>query len=197
MRQIFLLIWIVSFPSCYAQKFNYNNNIQKYIDTYVAKHEVVKAEDKKYMQFFPVNKIYKVIADFEPVHNAEWFNIPTSSGKTKLYRKYGKLTFKLSNATLILFVYQAQALLQKAEYLDYLFLPFSDQTNGHETYETGRYIDLKISEISNNKVIVDFNKAYNPYCAYVSGVYNCPVPPFENFLKIPIKAGEKKFVKTH
>ena len=79
-----------------------------------------------------------------------------------------------------------------AEYQDYLFLPFTDSTNGNETYEAGRYIDLKMTDIAGNSVIIDFNKSYNPYCAYKSG-YQCPVPPAENHLKTWVRAGEKKF----
>jgi uncharacterized protein len=77
------------------------------------------------------------------------------------------------------------------QYKNYLFLPFTDATTGIETYESGRYIDLQINDIKNNEVLIDFNKAYNPYCAYVSGVYNCPVPPKENHLIVAILAGEK------
>jgi len=79
------------------------------------------------------------------------------------------------------------------EYKNYLFLPFTDATTGVETYESGRYIDLQTGDIKNNQVVIDFNKAYNPYCAYVSGVYNCPIPPRENHLPVAILAGEKRF----
>ena len=84
-----------------------------------------------------------------------------------------------------------------AQYKDYLFLPFTDLTSGKETYASGRYLDLKTDEIKNGKVTLDFNKAYNPYCAYVSGVYNCPIPPKENTLGVEVKAGEKLFTGSH
>jgi uncharacterized protein (DUF1684 family) len=70
-------------------------------------------------------------------------------------------------------------------------------TSGEETYESGRYIDLEIKDITNENVLIDFNKAYNPYCAYVSGKYNCPIPPAENRLTVAIRAGEKAFRKPH
>ncbi len=82
-----------------------------------------------------------------------------------------------------------------AEYKDQLFLPFTDLTSGEESYAAGRYIDLIFDDILDNKVIIDFNKAYNPYCAYVSGKYNCPIPPRENSLNVAILAGEKNFGK--
>ena len=80
-------------------------------------------------------------------------------------------------------------------YKDYLFLPFTDATTGNETYDAGRYIDLKIEDTRTPEVILDFNKAYNPYCAYVSDIYNCPIPPKENRLPVAIRAGEMKFLK--
>ena len=81
------------------------------------------------------------------------------------------------------------------EYKDHLFLPFTDLTSGELTYSAGRYIDLKMSDIVENVVVIDFNKSYNPYCAYVSGKYNCPIPPKENQLPVSILAGEKNFLK--
>jgi len=77
-------------------------------------------------------------------------------------------------------------------YRDYLFLPFKDATNGDSTYGGGRYIDIRMSEINNNTLTIDFNKAYNPYCAYSDG-FNCPVPPLENHLEVALEAGERKF----
>ncbi|HMR81995.1 MAG TPA: DUF1684 domain-containing protein [Niabella sp.] len=174
----------------------YKDSMQQYINDYVSRHEVVKGDDKKQLQFFTIDETYKVKATFEYVKNAPWFALPTSSGKTKMYRQYGKLTFELNSQIQTLYVYQSQDLIQNPQYADHLFLPFTDATTGKESYETGRYIDLKIDDIKNNKVAIDFNKAYNPYCAYVSG-YSCPIPPKENRLKIAIKAGEKKYRKVH
>jgi len=176
-----------------AQSKLYKDSIQQYLNNYVAKHEVVTGEDKKLMQFFPVDKHYRVTANFERIENAKWFNINTSSGRTKSYRHYGKITFTIHQSKQTLYIYQAQSLLQNPKYWDHLFLPFMDATNGKETYETGRYLDLKLGDVKANKIIIDFNKVYNPYCAYVSDKYNCPVPPKENRLQIEIRAGEKKF----
>jgi uncharacterized protein (DUF1684 family) len=75
-------------------------------------------------------------------------------------------------------------------YVDYLFLPFSDATNGNETYSGGRYIDLRIP--TSDSVLIDFNKAYNPYCAY-NPKYSCPIVPKQNRLPIPVRAGVKAF----
>ena len=75
---------------------------------------------------------------------------------------------------------------------DYLFLPFMDDTNGEQTYAGGRYIDLRIPE--GNTLKIDFNKAYNPYCAY-NEKYSCPIVPRENYLDVAVKAGVKVFKK--
>jgi uncharacterized protein (DUF1684 family) len=82
------------------------------------------------------------------------------------------------------------------KYKNYLFVPFKDMTNGKETYGGGRYLDLETTDIQNDSVILDFNKAYNPYCAYSNG-YSCPIPPKENHLAVSIEAGEKTFGKEH
>jgi uncharacterized protein len=101
----------------------------------------------------------------------------------------------LNGKPLQLNLYQSQSLMGNEEYKDYLFLPFTDETSGHGSYDGGRYIDITLGEIHDGKVVIDFNKAYNPYCAYVSGKYNCPIPPKENNLKVKIASGEKGFLK--
>ncbi|HOZ84716.1 MAG TPA: DUF1684 domain-containing protein [Niabella sp.] len=191
-----VLIITLLFTSCIGHsQMSYLDSMQKYLSEYVTNHEVVTAADKQKMQFFPINENFRVMAKFEPILDASWMSIPTSSGKTKQYRKFGKLSFLIDGSPQVLYVYQLQSLLQNPKYQDALFLPFMDATTGDQTYETGRYIDLVQSEISNKKLVIDFNKAYNPYCAYVSGLYSCPVPPQENWLKVAITAGEKRFRK--
>ena len=86
---------------------------------------------------------------------------------------------------------------QDEKYRDYLFIPFTDLTSGNESYAGGRYFDFKSSDILDNKFELDFNKAYNPYCAYISNRYSCPIPPKENNLSVAIRAGEKEFGKKH
>ena len=197
MRSIFCLIMIFVATIAAAQSKSYNDSMRQYFSDYVAKHQVVTGEDKKLMQFYNPERKYRVVADFEPIQNAPWFNINTSSGKTRPFRQFGKISFKIDGKAQVLYLYQEQRFLQNPKYWDHLFLPFMDATNGKETYETGRYIDLTMNDINNKKVVIDFNKAYNPYCAYVSDKYSCPIPPKENHLKVAIKAGEKKYVKAH
>jgi len=114
----------------------------------------------------------------------------TSTSRQPEYIKYGELHFVLEGKECKLNLYQNLELIKKAGFEDYLFLPFSDQTCGKTSYIGGRYIDFKIPKTTT--VTLDFNKAYNPYCAYNSK-YSCPKIPLENDLEIEIKAGVKKF----
>jgi uncharacterized protein (DUF1684 family) len=195
MRTIFLSAFLAfSFP-VFAQKTSYADSIKAYVDNYVAQHEVVKGEDKKDLHFFAPSKTYRVLARFEKKENTPWFLMATSGKMKKMYRVYGVLHFTINKTPLQLNLYQSQDLLLNEQYKNFLFLPFTDATTGKESYGGGRYIDLTFDDIRNNTVLIDFNKAYNPYCAYVSGTYNCPVPPPENNMAIAIKAGEKAYGK--
>lgn len=114
----------------------------------------------------------------------------TTTERLPVYDKYGTLTFELDDKTYKLSVYQSHSLRNNKKYKNYLFLPFTDLTNGNETYGGGRYIDFTIPD--SDVVVIDFNKAYNPYCVY-SDKYSCPIPPKENHLPIKITAGIKNY----
>lgn len=145
------------------------------------------------LDFFDIDSSYIVKAEFVRTPAEPPFTMKTSTDRLPVYVKFGELYFNLKGNDFKLNVYQNQELNQDPEYFDYLFLPFTDLTNGRSTYGGGRYIDLRIPE--SNEVILDFNKAYNPYCAY-SGLYSCPIPPKENNLETEIQAGVKSF-KEH
>jgi uncharacterized protein (DUF1684 family) len=178
--------------ACFGQS-SYNDSITNYIKNYIDTHEVVKNENRRQLHFFDIDVKFRVTAKFEKTETNQWFEMPTSGKIKKTFRVYGILSFTINDSLIKMNLYQAQGLMGTDQYKNYLFLPFTDATTGIETYESGRYIDLLTSDIKNNEVIVDFNKAYNPYCAYVSGVYNCPVPPKENQLSVAIRAGEKTY----
>jgi uncharacterized protein (DUF1684 family) len=144
------------------------------------------------LEFFPIDENFKVEAILELTSKDPVFEMPTTTDRKPLYKRYGIAIFKLNGKEFKLNVYQNQELILDFEYRNYLFLPFTDKTNGQDTYKGGRYIDMEIPE--NNLLIIDFNKAYNPYCAYNSK-YSCPVVPSENNLDIEIKAGVKTFHK--
>lgn len=142
------------------------------------------------LEFFPFDPDFRVTAEFLRTPNEAPFAIPTTSQKMKMYVKYGELYFELKGKEVKLNVYQSLALSQTEAYKDYLFLPFTDPTNGNTSYSGGRYMDLSIP--GGKLVELDFNKAYNPYCAY-SGGYSCPIPPKENHLSFPVTAGVRKY----
>lgn len=156
----------------------------------------LKGNDTSYLRFYRADISYRVNAEFKATPETEIFDMPTHSGKTKKFKQYGIATFTLHNKKQSLRIYQNQGLLKDPKHADHLFIPFTDKTTYDETYGGGRYIDLSTSDIKDSMVIIDFNKCYNPYCAYADG-FNCPVPPPENRLKISIKAGEKMFGKEH
>lgn len=139
--------------------------------------------------FFPINQKYYVKAKFVKTENAPTLEFPTSSGKTKYYTEYGKAYFVIEGKPQVLTLYTSEALKSKEDYKDYLFLPFKDTTNGKQTYGGGRYLDLKTPKA--DEIIIDFNKAYQPLCAYNAYDYSCPIVPEVNQLNIPIKAGVK------
>jgi len=137
--------------------------------------------------FFPFDLKYKVTAKFRKTENSKPFELPTSSGKTKSYKKYGKATFELDGKSYTLTLYQSLDLIKQEKYKNYLFLPFRDATNEKETYGGGKYMDLAIPK--GNTIVLDFNKSYQPYCAYNAYDYNCPIVPEENKLPVEIRAG--------
>lgn len=144
----------------------------------------------KSLDFYPISAKYAVEARFVKTNKQKAFAMKTSGTRAPMYLKYGELLFSIDGKLLRLFVYQSLELIKKPGYEDYLFLPFSDTTCGKESYIGGRYIDLRIPK--SDKIILDFNTAYNPYCAYNHN-YSCPIVPMENDLDIAIKAGVKKF----
>jgi len=171
--------------------------MNNFIHDYVEKHEVVTGDDRKQLKFYPINETFRINAKFEKVKNGSWFSMETSGKNKQVFRVYGTIRFTIHDTLLTLNIYQSQRLMTVAEYKEQLFLPFTDLTTGEETYESGRYIDLTFADIIGDKLVIDFNKAYNPYCAYVSGKYNCPIPPRENNLNVAIVAGEKKYGNHH
>ncbi|MGG9971700.1 DUF1684 domain-containing protein [Ferruginibacter sp. SUN002] len=178
----------------FAQNNSYVDQINDYQRKYIATHEVVKGEDRNHLHFFAADSSFRVVADFEKILDNVGFKMPTSAKSMQQYYRYGKISFTINEKTYQLVIYQSKDMIFTDEYKDYLFLPFTDLTNGKETYEGGRYIDLSILDINNNKITIDFNKAYNPYCCYAAG-YHCPIPPKENDLQVAINAGEKKYSK--
>ena len=194
-RLILILLTLLISGLAFSQKKSYKDSLQDFITDYVETHGVVKADNKKNLQFYPINEKFRFNCRFEKIENSPWFMMETSGLVKKSHRIYGKVYFTLNDTVVTLCVYQSQDLMKVNQLKDYLFIPFMDATTGEETYESGRYFDFSIHDIKENRLVVDFNKAYNPYCAYTAG-YNCPVPPKENRINVAILAGEKKYLKS-
>ncbi len=152
----------------------------------------LKEMDMKNLHFFKPDEAYRVTASITILTNMQPFKMPTYDGAPKEFIRYATATAKVKGKTITLTLYKNLELSNNPQYKDYLFLPFTDLTNSKETYGGGRYMDFNLRQIENGELIIDFNKAYNPYCAYSTG-YRCPVPPEENNLNIKIQAGEKKY----
>ena len=116
------------------------------------------------------------------------YRMAMTDGKEEMFVRYGRADFTVNDLPLSLYLFRHREATEDEK----LFLPFTDATNGEGTYAGGRYLDVEMPEA--DTITVDFNLAYNPYCAY-STKYSCPVPPRENHLNLPVKAGEKDFVK--
>jgi uncharacterized protein len=200
MKQLFALAIILLFYSTTTQAQSYTANIDSFRTHYKQEfledpRSPIKQEDFQYLRFYDANEKFKVQAIFTPATSADTIVLPTKNKKEKKYIVFGKLNFKLKGKQHQLFVYRQVSLLNVEQYKDHVFLPFTDKTTSVETYGGGRYIDLKLSDFTSNTVSLDFNKCYNPYCAFGDG-FSCPIPPIENFLNVKITAGEKLFAKN-
>ncbi len=137
------------------------------------------------LRYYDFNPALSVQAKFQISSGFEHIAMETSGGVKKHFVKAGMLEFLLDGQTVQLAAYSNPEIEDSG-----LFVPFRDANSGHETYGGGRYLDTELD--SDGTVKLDFNLAYNPYCAYSDG-WTCPIPPLENRLKIPILAGEKNF----
>ena len=195
-----ILVFIFFFPAkLFAQDFK--AEIEKYREEYKAEflksaNSPLKQEDFEYLRFYEPNEKFKVECKFVAAKMGKPFELPTSAEKTKTYVKFGELHFKIEGKKHKLAVYQSLGLKIIPQYRDYLFIPFKDLTNGKGSYGGGRYLDFRMKQLEDEKIYLEFNKAYNPYCAFSEG-YSCPIPPKENHLKVAIEAGEKNFEKKH
>lgn len=160
-----------------------------------ASRSPLKSKDLKQFEgldFFAFDSSYVVKGNIKHTPDSEWFNMKTTTERLSRERVYGIVSFELQGKYFELNIYQGEENLLSEDYKDYLFLPFLDNTNGESTYSGGRYINLKIPE--GNVIDIDFNKAYNPLCAY-NEKYSCPIVPRVNYIDLMVKAGVKTFKK--
>ncbi len=142
------------------------------------------------LEFFPIDTTYRVRARLEFHNDVKPFAMQTTTDRLPIYKLYATARFQLKGKECSLEIYQNQELILDPEHSDYLFLPFTDKTNGNSSYGGGRYIDLSIPE--GDEIVIDFNQSYNPYCAYNSE-YSCPIPPRVNDIDLEIRAGVKAY----
>jgi len=135
----------------------------------------------KGLDYFPENPALRLEVLVEEFPEKQEIEMQTSTGDVQRYRRYGRFKFEVDGQ-------EAQLTLYGDD--DSFFLPFVDSLAGSETYGAGRYLEPE--RLDDNRFLVDFNLAYNPYCAY-NEAWSCPLTPFENRLKVPIRAGEKNF----
>ncbi|WP_250432835.1 DUF1684 domain-containing protein [Hanstruepera flava] len=149
-------------------------------------------KDFKGLDFFKFDSAYVVKATLKRTPDEKPFKMKTTTERLANYVKYGTIVFELNGKEHELNIYQNLDLLKKPGYEDYLFLPFLDHTNGEDSYSGGRYVEARIPE--GDIIQIDFNTAYNPYCAY-NEKYSCPIVPRENTLYTRVEAGVKAFKK--
>lgn len=147
------------------------------------------------LDFFKIDSSFIVEATLKRIENAPLFEMATNTTRKPLYKEYAFLSFILKGKECKLTIYQSEDDLSSENNKDLLFLPFTDNTSGNESYGGGRYMDVMITDFFNeDKVVLNFNNTYNPYCAYNEN-YSCPLTPRKNHLDIEIKAGIKVFKK--
>lgn len=131
------------------------------------------------LAYFPANPALDLVLDLEEFTEKDEIQMQTSTGDVQRYQRFGRIRFEADGQPAELTVYKDA---------HGFFLPFVDALASRETYGAGRYLEPELTQ--DGRLQVDFNYAYNPYCAY-NEYYSCPLTPFENRLKIPIRAGEK------
>lgn len=135
------------------------------------------------LKYFGGDSLYSVVADVQFVQKSEQTKFVMTDSSAGEVKKVGVAQFKLAGKTFSLSFYKEN---------DHYFIPFKDLTNGNDTYGSGRYLNVSLDKLKENKMEIDFNYAYNPYCAY-NHTFVCPIPPKENNLQLSILVGEKKY----
>lgn len=134
------------------------------------------------LAYFPYDPAYRFELPLDHEVSADTVTLETSTGESQTYRRAGKARFAIEGSDAEVTLFRSEA--------GELFLPLRDATSGEETYGAGRYLEPTM--LDDDRVLVDFNDLYNPYCAY-NEAWGCPLPPRENWLTVPIRAGEQSF----
>lgn len=199
MKKIIFFLVLVSILSCAQKKQPLlgETEWQKEMnaDFKDATKSPLKEKDRTHftgLEFFPFDSTFVITTTLTRTPNEVPFKMKTTTDRLPNYVKYGIVEFQFDEKTYQLNIYQNLDLLEKEGSEDYLFLPFLDNTNGDTSYGGGRYVEGRIPK--GDIMVIDFNTAYNPYCAY-NEKYSCPIVPRENYLPISVNAGVKAFGK--
>lgn len=199
MKQLLILYILLSIFSCKQEKQPIlgDTEWQKEMnaDYKDATKSPLKEKDRKNfkgLDFFKFDSTYVVTAKLTRTPDEKPFKMKTTTDRLPNYVKFGVVEFKLEGKTHQLDIFQNLDILNDDGYEDYLFLPFLDNTNGEGSYSGGRYVESRIPE--GDTIVIDFNTAYNPYCAY-NEKYSCPIVPRSNYVDANVKAGVKAFDK--
>jgi hypothetical protein len=163
------------------------NEFRKIKDEFFAtdgQSPLTPGQKKKFkgLKYFPHNPELDLEVDVEELADKQQVRMQTTTGEVQIYERYGKFSFSVNGQPAELTIYR--------DGNESFFLPFVDSLASRETYPAGRYLEPVY--LSDHRFKIDFNLAYNPYCAY-NEYWSCPLTPFENHLKVPIRAGEKLF----
>lgn len=197
------LLVLVLFASLSSLAQDYSEQLLHYRDSVI--HELYEegvflvdsSELSDHVQFYPADTGWIFHARLVRDTSLKTFKMATSTTRRPTYRIYGTVHFVVNQTPVALEVYQSIDLLKNPDYGDYLFCPFKDLSNSDSTYGGGRYLDIQMKNINaKGELTLDFNKCYNPYCAY-NYKYSCPVPPKANHLSLPINAGVKRPSELH
>lgn len=161
-------------------------DLRKQKDDFLKTDKESPIKDKvtfKGLKYFEVNPNFKVIGKLDKFASDQTINISMTGGEIEEYEAYGNVTFEVEGVKCSLKIFKTPE--------GNLFLPFKDLTSNKETYGAGRYLDFGVDDVKNNQIEIDFNKAYQPYCAY-NETFTCPITPTENFLNLALKVGERQ-----
>lgn len=199
MKKIWLYIFLIAIVSaCQFSQDEYVRAIQKerqvkdssFLDEKESPLSSEQLKEFEGLKYFPVDEKYRVEAILKKADSTEIIKLRTSTDRLPDYKIYGHVYFKFKGKEFKLTTYQNVDHQKDSLYKNLLFLPFTDNNSTKSTYGGGRYIDFQIPK--GDTFILDFNKAYNPYCAY-NHKWSCVIPPRENSLDVAIDAGEKNY----
>ncbi len=179
---------VISNPQAYIDKINIEREEKDELFRSGPDSPIANKEEFHGLHYFKPNLEYRVAANIVPYTGSDKiYTVAYTDSTSDEYERYGYANFTINGNELKLLILKNESVIS---------VLFKDETSGKETYGGGRYLDYTLSDLKNNTIILDFNKAYNPYCAYQEN-YACPVPPKENRLPISIFAGEQYEAAMH